>query len=444
MENNVNYTKTAEQFDKVKVRIKEIVDGVSYNTWFEPLTFFNEDNQTIYLMSPSSFTQSVILKRRYPEKLKELFFEETGIAKDFMILSPEDVDNSTPLKDDGMDHSNLNPKYVFEDFIVGNNNNFAHAACVAVAEDPSESFNPLFIYGGVGLGKTHLMQAIGHHIKNKNPHAKVLYTSSENFTNEFIQSLKNDRGENFRNRYRNIDVLLIDDIQFIADKRQTQEEFFHTFNELYNNNRQIVISSDRPPSEINTLADRLRSRFEWGLITDIQPPDFETRVAILQKKAEKDGKNVPSEVFDLIAKNVKSNIRELEGALNKVNAYSSLVGREIDLELTKEALQDILIRNLPKAIDEKFIREVICTTFEVTEKELDSPRRTKKIAYPRQIAMYLIREYTDLSLPKIGEIFGGRDHSTVVHACDKITKELETNTTTQTLIENLKKELMIE
>ena len=428
-------------WEKIKQEFKLQQGELNFNTWVADLEVYNEDDRFVYLLAPSNFIRSILEKRKFPQEFGKLHQKITGQTKTFVVVSLEDVESLTINPPKQGNKSNLNPKYIFDDFIVGANNRFAHAACVAVAQDPAKSYNPLFVYGGVGLGKTHLMQAIGHHILNDNPSARILYISSENFTNDFINSIKNTQGESFRERYRNVDVLLIDDIQFLADKEQTQEEFFHTFNELYLNNKQIVSSSDRPPKEIRTLEERLRSRFEMGLITDIGPPDYETRVAILRKKADVDGKVIPEDVFDIIAKNIKSNIRELEGALNKVTAYSSLVGRSIDVELTREALKEVIDRNLPKEVDHHLIRELVCSFFDVTEKELDSPKRTRKIAYPRQVAMYLIREYTDLSLPKIGEIFGNRDHSTVVHACDKLTKEVGDNSNTKEMIENLRERM---
>lgn len=428
-------------WEQMKQELKQQQGELSFNTWVADLEVYKEDDRSVYLLAPSNFIRSILEKRRFPQEFSKLYQKITGQEKSFVVVSLEDVDSQITSASQLANKSNLNPKYIFEDFVVGSNNRFAHAACVAVAEDPAKSYNPLFIYGGVGLGKTHLMQAVGHYISKQTPSSRILYISSENFTNDFINSIKNTQGESFRERYRNVDVLLIDDIQFLADKEQTQEEFFHTFNELYLNNKQIVISSDRPPKEIKTLEERLRSRFEMGLITDIGAPDYETRVAILQKKAEVDGKVIPEDVFDIIAKNIKSNIRELEGALNKVTAYSSLVGRVIDVELTKEALKEVMDRNLPKEVNHHLIRELICSYFDVTEKELDSPKRTKKIAYPRQVAMYLIREYTDLSLPKIGEIFGNRDHSTVVHACDKLTKEVSDNQNTKEMIDSLRERM---
>ncbi len=429
-------------WEKMKHELRQQHDELSFNTWIADLDVYNENDRSIFLLAPSKFVRSILEKRKYPQEFTQLYQRLTGNTKNFVLVSLEDVEKDQFESSAPANKSNLNPKYVFEDFVVGSNNRFAHAACVAVAEDPAKSYNPLFIYGGVGLGKTHLMQAVGHYISKSQPDSRILYISSENFTNDFINSIKNSQGESFRERYRNVDVLLIDDIQFLADKEQTQEEFFHTFNELYLNNKQIVISSDRPPKEIKTLEERLRSRFEMGLITDISSPDYETRIAILRKKAEVDRKVIPEDVFDLIAKNIKSNIRELEGALNKVTAYSSLVGRVIDVDLTKEALKEVLDRNVPKTIDHHLIRQLICNYFDITEKELDSPKRTRKIAYPRQIAMYLIREHTDLSLPKIGEIFGNRDHSTVVHACDKLTREVEEISETKELIDRLREQMI--
>lgn len=429
-------------WEEMKKELRQQHDELSFNTWIADLDVYNEDDRSIFLLAPSKFVRSILEKRKYPQEFTQMYQRLTGSPKNFVLVSLEDVERDQFEPTNQANKTNLNPKYIFEDFVVGANNRFAHAACVAVSEDPGKSYNPLFIYGGVGLGKTHLMQAIGHYISKKQPKSRILYISSENFTNDFINSIKNTQGETFRERYRKVDVLLIDDIQFLADKEQTQEEFFHTFNELYLNNKQVVITSDRPPKEIKTLEERLRSRFEMGLITDISSPDYETRIAILQKKAEADRKIIPEEVFELIAKNIKANIRELEGALNKVTAYSSLVGRVIDLDLTREALKEVIDRNVPKTIDHHFIRELICNYFDVTEKELDSPKRTKKIAYPRQVAMYLIREYTDLSLPKIGEIFGNRDHSTVVHACDKLTREVEENSDTKELIDQLKERMI--
>ena len=337
----------------------------------------------------------------------------------------ENNDISTGKREgEEVSNTSLNPRYTFDTFVIGNSNRLAHAASVAVAESPAKAYNPLFIYGGVGLGKTHLMHAIGHYVLSQNKKTKVVYVSSETFTNELINSIRDDRNIEFRNKYRNIDILLIDDIQFIAGKERTQEEFFHTFNSLYEANKQIIISSDRPPKEIPTLEDRLRSRFEWGLIADIQPPDLETRIAILKKKAKLENLVVPDEVLIYIAKKILSNIRELEGALIRIVAYSSLTNREINEELAIEALKDIISNTKPKFITPDLIKEKVAEFFNIKIEDFTAKKRTKSIVYPRQIAMYLCRELTDLSLPKIGEEFG-RDHTTILHAYDKISSDLE-------------------
>ncbi|HJC99482.1 MAG TPA: chromosomal replication initiator protein DnaA, partial [Candidatus Dwaynia gallinarum] len=323
--------------------------------------------------------------------------------------------------------TNLNNKYTFETFVVGNSNRFAHAASLAVAESPSKAYNPLFIYGGVGLGKTHLMHAIGHLINENNKNLKVVYITSEKFINELISAIKDDKNIEFRNKYRNVDVLLIDDVQFIAGKERTQEEFFHTFNALHESNKQIILSSDRPPKEIKTLEERLCSRFEWGLIADIQPPDYETRIAILRKKADVDKLNIPNEVLIYIATKIKSNIRELEGALLRVVAYTNLTNSNVSLDLAKEALKDLINTKNSKTITIEYIQETIANYFDLNIEMLKSQRRTQNIAFPRQIAMYLCRKLTDSSLPKIGENFGGRDHTTVIHAYEKILNKIESD-----------------
>ncbi len=317
----------------------------------------------------------------------------------------------------------LNPKYIFETFVIGNSNRFAHAASLAVAESPAEVYNPFFIYGGVGLGKTHLMHAIGHRIMKNHPNMRVMYISSEKFTNDLINSIRDNKPESFRQKYRNIDVLLVDDIQFLTKKERTQEEFFHTFNTLHEANKQIIISSDRPPREIQTLEDRLRSRFEWGLITDIQPPDLETRIAILRKKAMMENLNIPNDIMVYIASRIDNNIRELEGALIRIMAYASLNNQTITMDLATEALKDIFPNGRPKQITMDLIQETVSSYFKIKVDDLIAKKRTRNVAYPRQIAMYLCRELTDTSLPRIGEVFGGRDHTTVIHAHDKITRE---------------------
>ncbi|HWQ14652.1 MAG TPA: chromosomal replication initiator protein DnaA [Roseiflexaceae bacterium] len=318
----------------------------------------------------------------------------------------------------------LSPKYTFDTFVIGSGNRFAHAAAMAVADAPARAYNPLFIYGGVGLGKTHLLQAIGHHVIHRQGLTRVAYISSEKFTNELINAIRDDRTLEFRTKYRNVDVLLIDDIQFLAGKERTQEEFFHTFNTLHEASRQIIITSDRPPKEIPTLEDRLRSRFEWGLIADIQPPDLETRIAILRKKAELDGINVPDQVAEFIAQRIQSNIRELEGALVRVVAYANLTRQPITVELAAEILKELLPAAPTRLITIPGLQKAVAEHFGIRVEEMRAKRRTKGVAFPRQVAMYLARELTDASLPRIGEEFGGRDHTTVMHACERVKEVL--------------------
>ena len=426
----------------IKVELTE----VSFNTWLktiEPITL-TEDN--IILAAPNEFTKG-ILEGRYLNLIKNAIQQVTNTDFEIQFVIPgEEVPVSTgqaPVveNNDSTLRGLLNPKYTFDTFVIGNSNRFAHAASLAVAEAPAQAYNPLFIYGGVGLGKTHLMHAIGHYILNQNPKSKVVYVSSEKFTNELINSIRDDRNDEFRNRYRNVDVLLIDDIQFIAGKERTQEEFFHTFNALHEANKQIIISSDRPPKEIPTLEDRLRSRFEWGLIADIQPPDLETRVAILKKKAKVENLNVDNDVMLYIATKIQSNIRELEGALIRIVAYSSLTNKEVTVELAEEALKDIISSSQPKEITVDLIKDVVSKNFTIKIEDFTSKKRTRAIAYPRQVAMYLCRDLTDLSLPKIGDEFGGRDHSTVIHACDKIASDMESNLNFKRKIDNCIKEI---
>lgn len=420
-------------WEKTLQLIKGELSPPSFNAFFKQIKPLQIQSNTLILLVPNDFTKG-ILEDRYlnliESSVNQLSLKKHDIK---FVLSENEVkglDKDQQIYDDKQirkKYPNLNPKYTFDTFVIGNSNRFAHAACVAVAEAPARAYNPLFLYGGVGLGKTHLMHAIGHHIMEQKKDPKVVYVSSEKFTNELINSIKDDRNEEFRNKYRNVDVLLIDDIQFIAGKERTQEEFFHTFNSLHEANKQIIISSDRPPKEIPTLEDRLRSRFEMGLITDIQAPDFETRMAILRKKAQMEDIDVPNEVTVYIAKNIKSNIRELEGALTRVVAYSSLTNRTISFELASEALKDIITTSKHEEITVNRIKEKVSAVFSLKMEDFNSKKRTRSISYPRQVAMYLSRELTDLSLPKIGEEFGGRDHTTVIHAHDKISKDIENN-----------------
>ncbi|WIV12597.1 chromosomal replication initiator protein DnaA [Proteiniborus sp. MB09-C3] len=427
--------------------IKNELTEVSFNTWLKTIEPITINDNCILLGAPNEFTKG-ILEARYLTLIKNAIKQISNIDFDIKFLIPgEDISNDigqtivNEIVENNSSRSQLNPKYVFDTFVIGNSNRFAHAASLAVAEAPAKAYNPLFIYGGVGLGKTHLMHAISHYILNQNPKASVIYVSSEKFTNELINSIRDDRNVEFRNKYRNVDVLLIDDIQFIAGKERTEEEFFHTFNELHASNKQIIISSDRPPKEIATLEDRLRSRFEWGLTADIQPPDLETRIAILRKKAKVENIEVPNDVTQYIATKIQSNIRELEGALIRIVAYSSLTNKEITLELASEALKDIISNTRPKEITAKLIKEITAKNLNVKVEDFSSKRRTRSISYPRQIAMYICRELTDLSLPKIGEEFGGRDHTTVIHAYEKITSDIENNIDLKQRINNIIEEI---
>lgn len=440
-----------EIWEKTLNIMKGELTEVSFNTWLKCITPIEAHNDTIKLGVPNDFTKGILVSR-YKElvvnALKLITSKRFNI--DFIIISDEipteepkkkkqEIKNEQVASDEMS--ALLNPKYTFDSFVIGNSNRFAHAASLAVAEAPAKAYNPLFIYGGVGLGKTHLMHAIGHYILQNNPNSKVVYVSSEKFTNELINSIKNDKNVEFRNKYRNIDVLLIDDVQFIAGKESTQEEFFHTFNALHDANKQIILSSDRPPKEIPTLEDRLRSRFEWGLIADIQPPDFETRMAILKKKADVEHLSIPNEVMVYIATTIKSNIRELEGALIRIVAFSSLTNKEINVDLASEALKDIISNKQSKQVTIDLIQDVVASYFNLRIEDFKSARRTRNVAYPRQIAMYLCRKLTDMSLPKIGEEFGGRDHTTVIHAYEKISEGVKNDEALQDTINDITKKI---
>lgn len=442
-------------------KIKEKLSNPSFNTWFSDTKAVNlTDKNVLIIQVPNDFIKDWI-ESRYIDLIEEIIHTLTYNKWKVELFTPEEINkNAFQGKEDTirdrLNNSNkrdnlkgyyngLNPKYTFDTFVVGNSNRFAHAASLAVAEAPAKAYNPLFIYGDVGLGKTHLMQAIAHFILAHSPDSKVVYVSSETFTNELINAIKDDRTIEFREKYRNIDILLVDDIQFLAGKERTQEEFFHTFNALHEANRQLIISSDRPPKEIPTLEERLRSRFEWGLITDMQKPDLETRIAILRKKADLEDLEIPNEVIIYIANKIQSNIRELEGALIKVIAYSSLVNREIDTDLAQEALKDLVVGESRenKKIDVALVKKVVTDYYNLKLEDMDSKKRTQNIAFPRQIAMYLVRELTDLSLPQIGEEFGGRDHTTVLHAHNKIEQkyeeDLDFRKTIDKIIERIKK-----
>lgn len=439
-----------EIWDKTLKLIKTELTEVSFNTWLKTIDPICIRANKFVLSVPNEFNKE-ILENRYVSLIANALKQITNKDYQLEFITPNELSKydgvepqANPQKFNAIsdfDTPKLNPKYVFDEFVIGNSNRFAHAASLAVAESPARAYNPLFIYGGVGLGKTHLMHAIGHYILDQNPASKVVYVTSEKFTNELINSIKDDKNTEFRDKYRTVDVLLVDDIQFIAGKERTQEEFFHTFNTLYEANKQIIVSSDRPPKEIPTLEDRLRSRFEWGLITDIQAPDFETRIAILRKKAEMDSIIIPNEVFEFIARKIKSNIRELEGALTRIIAYSSLTNRDISADLAAEALKDIIASSKPKQINSDLIKSIVAQFYNLKVEDFESKRRTRSISFPRQVAMYLCRELTDMSLPKIGEEFGGRDHTTVIHAYDKIMKDRAADTQLKLQLEKMIKEI---
>ncbi|TDO73735.1 chromosomal replication initiator protein DnaA [Halanaerobium saccharolyticum] len=450
---------------KTLENIKEQITNPSFNTWFsETKAVMTTAENQLVLQVPNNFIQEWI-ESQYTDLIEEILEDLTGNKWSLILLTPKEVkkfkenkkasnvekkeDQQAEVVEESLEENNMeeseleqngfNPKYTFDTFVVGNSNRFAHAASLAVAEAPAKAYNPLFIYGDVGLGKTHLMQAIAHFILKNNPDYKVVYVSSETFTNELINAIKDDNTVNFRDKYRNIDILLVDDIQFLAGKERTQEEFFHTFNTLHESNRQLIISSDRPPKEIPTLEERLRSRFEWGLITDIQKPDLETRIAILRKKADIENLTIPNEVVIYIANKIQSNIRELEGALVKVIAYSSLVDREIDVDLAREALKDLVNKKKNESIEVNIerIKKIITDDYNLRMEDMQSKKRTQNIAFPRQIAMYLSRELTDFSLPHIGNEFGGRDHTTVIHAHNKIKAKIENEDDFSNKIERL-------
>lgn len=433
-----------ELITKAKELLKDEVSGISYETWILPLEIESMEGNTIVLSTSTDFLRDSVTSR-YAPLLKNTFKYITNREFEISVISREDQqDGDSENGGDlvyGNSNSTLNPKYTFESFVVGNNNRFAHAAALAVAEAPASSYNPLFIYGGVGLGKTHLMHAIGNEILRRNRNTNILYVTSEKFTNQLINAIKDNKNDQFRNTYRNIDVLLIDDIQFIAGKERIQEEFFHTFNALHESGKQIILSSDRPPKDIQLLEDRLKSRFEWGLIADISNPDYETRLAILRKKAQMDNIIIDDEILSNIANRIDSNIRELEGTLNKLIAKASLTNSPITMEMAERAINDIVAQQ-DKVISAEFVQETVAKYFNINAKDLKGSKRSNDIAFPRQIAMYLCRNVAQMSLPQIGKDFGKRDHTTVMHACNKIEKDIKENSNTKLIVESVKNILL--
>jgi len=426
---------------EVSARLKQALNETTYQTWFGEARGIELSGDTFTIAAPNDFAKAWIAGH-FLELIKAAVREATGKELEIILTvrrRPRLQPASAPIEKPKPAYTDLNPKYTFDSFVIGSSNRFAHAAALAVAESPAQAYNPLFIYGGTGLGKTHLLQAISQYIAEHSGGLTVHYVTSETFMNNFINSLRDKRIEGFKQRYRTYDLLLIDDIQFFEHKESIQEEFFHTFNSLYEAGRQIVISSDRPPRSFPTLEERLRSRFEWGLITDIQPPDLETRIAILRKKVKTDGTHIPDpQILTFIAGRISSNIRELEGALTRVVAFSSLTGRPITVELAQDVLQDVFPQDGgPGQVSIERIQDLVSQRFGLSRKQLCGDRRSQNIVYPRQVAMYLSRELTDASLPKIGREFGGRDHTTVIHATSKIARLIKEDRSVYNLVQEL-------
>ena len=429
--------------NKAKDLLKEEMNQIAFDTWIKTLDLIGVEDNTYLLAVTSNVHKDSITSRYYDLILNTFKYITETDCNIELVIGTNKLKEQEPVAKDPMDSitgyssSSLNPKYTFDTFVVGNSNRFAHAAALAVAEAPATSYNPLFLYGGVGLGKTHLMHAIGNAIIKKNNSAKVLYVTSEKFTNHLINAIRDNKTEEFRNTYRNVDVLLIDDIQFIAGKERIQEEFFHTFNTLHESGKQIIISSDRPPKEMKLLEDRLKSRFEWGLIADISNPDYETRLAILRKKAQFDNITIDDMILSNIATKIDSNIRELEGVLNKMIAKASLTNTPLTMEMAEKAINDIISQK-EKIVSPEYIQEVVAKYFNLNPKDLKSSKRSNDLAYPRQIAMFLCRDIAQMQLARIGESFGKRDHTTVMHACRKIENEIKENGNTKLIVDSVK------
>ena len=440
-----------ELLTKAKELLKPEVTNIAYTTWIVPLEIDSMENATITFHVATNVHKDMIVGR-YASLIKNTFAFLTNIDYDIEVISDEELQITGNINNNNFstssnvpigttyNKSNLNPKYTFDSFVVGENNRFAHAAALAVSEAPGTAYNPLFLYGGVGLGKTHLMHAIGNEILKHNRNANILYVTSEQFNNNLIAGIKEGKMENFRNKYRNTDVLLIDDIQFLAGRDRNQEEFFHTFNTLHEAGKQIILSSDRPPKDIQPLEDRLRTRFEWGLIADISNPDYKTRMAILQKKAQLDNIIVDNEILSNIATKIDTNIRELEGVLNKLVALSILKNMPFSIALSEEAIADV-VHSKNRVLSIEYIQDVVAKYFNISIEDLKGSRRSSDVVFPRQIAMYLCKNVAQISYPKIGQAFGKRDHSTVMHACEKIETEIKENSNTKLIVETVKNSL---
>lgn len=448
-----------ENWDAIKDTLKENYDisKVSYDTWIVPMEIHNVDNDQVYILADTKGIPNILdyIKKKYKQILEIVIEEKIGLHCNVIFVTSEDLEKRPNLTAEASNivtpelnsyyaavmNANLNPRYTFDTFVVGSNNRFAHAASLAVAESPGTLYNPLFIYGGAGLGKTHLMQSIAHYILRNDPSVRVLYVTSETFTNDLIDSLKGKKNAEFKEKYRSIDVLMIDDIQFLIGKESTQEEFFHTFNYLYETGKQVIITSDKPPKDFTNLEERLRSRFSVGLPVDVSAPDYETRVAILHKKEETENTKISDDIINYIAENINTNIRELEGALNRITAFKRLSNKEITLNMAEDVLRDIINNHKEVTITVLLIVEVIASHFGFEADELLSQKRNKDIAYSRQIAMYLCRQMTDLSLQQIGKELGNRDHTTVRHGIEKITEDLKNSQFLQDTIDVLQKKI---
>ena len=445
----------SEKWELIKdtVRNEYELSDISFDTWIKPLRFYDVCDNTVVIMIPSEASHALnYINTRYKSYFKVTISEIMNHEYDVVFKLEKDVEGSSKENSSissnvyniNYETANLNPKYKFNSFVVGSNNKMAHSASLAVAESPGTAYNPLFIYGGPGLGKTHLMHAIGHFILEQNPNMKVLYVTSEQFTNEVIESIRSGNASDItklREKYRTVDVLMVDDVQFIIGKDATQEEFFHTFNALHSSGKQIVISSDKPPKKMETLDERFRSRFEWGLCTDIQPPDYETRMAILMKNVENCDRDIDKEIIEYIATNIKSNIRELEGALNKILAFAKLNNVDLTLKSAEEALRDVIYPDKPREITPSYIINVVSEHFGIKVEDIISKKRNAEIALPRQIAMYLCREMTDISLNEIGSFVGNRDHTTVMHGSSKIAEDIKKNTDLAAKVDIIRKKI---
>lgn len=449
--------KIIDNWDEIKELVKQEYEltNISFNTWIAPLKVYKVENHTVTILIPSEQAQSLnYISKKYMQYFKVTISEYVNDDYDVAFILEKDTDNQSDSNSDmplsgsvsniNYENANLNSKYKFDTFVVGSNNKFAHSAALAVAESPGEAYNPLYLYGGAGLGKTHLMHSIGHFVLEQNPNMKVLYVTSEQFTNEVIESIRSGNAAamtKLRDKYRTVDVLLIDDVQFIIGKESTQEEFFHTFNVLHSAGKQIILSSDKPPKEMETLDERFRSRFEWGLIADIQPPDYETRMAILRKNAETYDREIDDEIIKYIATNIKSNIRELEGALNKVMANARLNKKELTLALAEDALKDVIYPDQQREVTPQLIVDIVSEHFNVSKDDITSKKRNSEYVLPRQIIMYLCRTMTDAPLQSIGNILNKKDHTTVMHGINKIEERIATDEELRNKIDIIKKKI---